>query len=197
MQKEYGGRGRDQEEANTVTQNRTHMRTTIADIAGEAERSKALSDYEAVDVLWVCVVKLANLCKGKNEHERVLSLVDTLQTEEIRDWMNSAAVDALLQLDPPLETVLANPYERLAAEDTAAALETVRRLRKKDPRGALHSFGDILKRIRNKRAHGFKSAKGPRDQQILHAARTFLAVFCAAGIRAMDRLKTGQAEVHK
>lgn len=173
------------------------MLSAIADIAGEAERSEALSDYEAVDVLWVCIVKLANLCTGKNEHDRVLSLVDTLQTEEVRDLMKFAAVDALLRLDPPLETVLASPHERLATEETAVALETIRGLREWDPRGALRSFGDILKRIRNKRAHGFKSAKGPRDQHILHAARAFLAGFCAAGIRVMKRAETDQAEVKK
>lgn len=178
-----------------VTQDR--VRAAISEMAGEMKGSQALNDYEAVDILWVCLLKLANLCSGNNEHERVLSLVDKLQIEQIAELMNSASVEDLLRLDPPLKTVLANPYERLAAEDTAAALERVRRLREGDPRGALHAFGDILKRIRNKRAHGFKSAKGPRDQQILYAARTFLAAFCAAGIRAMERVETAQVQVRK
>ena len=54
----------------------------------------------------------------------------------------------------------------------------MRRTRNDDPRSAMLAFGGILKTIRNKREHGFKSSKGQRVVQILKAARGVLAGLC-------------------
>jgi hypothetical protein len=81
----------------------------------------------------------------------------------------------LLDLDPPLETVIVDEYEDVYPEKTAKLIRDVRDGRDKDPRTAMLSFGELLKRIRNKRAHGFKSRKGSRDVQILSATRAVLA----------------------
>src|SRR5437667_12647152 len=48
----------------------------VATIEQELRAAKNLGDYEAVDVLWVCLLKLANRMPGTNEHCRMLALVD-------------------------------------------------------------------------------------------------------------------------
>lgn len=42
---------------------------TVAEIREEVQASQMLPDYEAVDVLWVAMVKTANIQEGKNEHQ--------------------------------------------------------------------------------------------------------------------------------
>lgn len=152
--------------------------TTIAEIREEVEGTKNLPDYEAVDVLWVALLKVANKHAGKGEHERLKSLVNSLPDAQLAAILNSGPANALLDLDPPLETILADQHERLDPEKTANAIRQVREKRNDDPRSAMLVFGGILKRIRNKREHGFKSSKGQRDVQILKAARGVLASLC-------------------
>lgn len=140
----------------------------------ELKRSYYLSPYEAVDVAWVAVIKLANLLPGASEHKRLLALLERLPPERIQSILSRKAVDTLLNLDPPLESVLSMPHERLDVERTAQELAVVRRHRVDEPKLALLNLAEVLRRIRNRRAHGFKTPYGPRDQEILGAAAPLL-----------------------
>lgn len=154
------------------------MLTVLDEVAAASDQNP----YEAVDVLWVTLVKAANTMPGANEHRRMLALVEAMPLEAVQQVLQLPAVDDLLDLDPPLETVLSDLHERLAAEATQAAIETVRSKRHVQPKEALIALGELLKRIRNKRAHGFKTRKGPRDQEILSAAKPILLAFCRGAV---------------
>jgi hypothetical protein len=156
-----------------------HVKATILEdiVAGSNQ-----NPYEAVDVLWVALMKSANTMAGGNEHRRMLALVGAMPEEAIRRVLQLPAVDDLLDLNPPLETVLVDRYERLASEATQQAIQIIRSKRQDDPKGALVALAEILKRIRNKRAHGFKTMKGPRDQVILGAAKSILAALCRGAV---------------
>jgi len=149
------------------------------EIREDVERAKKLSAYEAVDVLWVALIKAANLCDGQNELARLTNLVAKFDARALSTILESPAVDQLLALDPPLETVLHDRYECLQPIETMQAINAIRKNRKLAPHEAVLRLGSILKRIRNKRAHGFKSSEGPRDQEILSAARSILANLCS------------------
>ncbi len=151
----------------------------MSEIRQELDATRALPDYEAVDVLWVALVKAANSNSAdKSEHKRMLTLVRSLPSNQVIRILCMSAVDDLLNLDPPLETVLFSQHERLRLEQTRKAIETIRAKRANDPEVALVELGEILKGIRNKRAHGFKSRSGPRDREILGAARSILYEMC-------------------
>jgi len=49
------------------------------------------------------------------------------------------------------------------------------------------ALGYVLKAIRNKREHGFKTRHGPRDAEILRAARQLLDRLCRAALDARIR----------
>jgi hypothetical protein len=127
-----------------------------------------------VEVLWVALVKAANRFPGKTEYRRMTRLVAGVPLESIKELLHHPAVDVLLGLEPPLETVLASSHERLEVQSAAAELTCIRQSRDDDPGAALIALGAILKRIRNKRVHGFKTRQGERDGVILGAARPLL-----------------------
>jgi hypothetical protein len=164
----------------------------IKDIRADLAASADLSDYDAVDVLWVALTKLANLNAGRNEHSRMVKLVSEMPIEMIRQIMDDSAVDVLLDLDPPLESVLADPHERLDAERTAQELARVRARRRSEPREGCVMLGEVLKRVRNRRAHGFKSRCGPRDSEILGASRRLLWIMCRGALEGVMRDAKGQ-----
>ena len=151
-------------------------------ILNEVDSASQQYPYEAVDVLWVALVKVANTYEGSEEHPRMLALVESMPREKIRQVLQLPAVDELLNLDPPLETVLADRHERLYPEATEEAIKTIQSKRDEDPKTALIALGEVLKRIRNKRAHGFKTRKGPRDAEILSATKSILLAFYQAAV---------------
>ncbi len=159
-------------------------RQSLSSIEEEIRSAENMADYEAVDVLWVALLKLANRMQGTNEHRRMLALVGAFEIEAVRSILGLQAMDNLLELDPPLETVLTDPHERLESEAAERSLNTVRQCRTTDPRAALVALGEILKRIRNKRAHGFKTRNGPRDREILGAGRSILTALFRAALEA-------------
>lgn len=159
--------------------------TQIEIARSELQRSCELSDYEAVDVAWVAIVKVANTLPDANEHKRLVALLDRASEDAVRKVLSHPGVDALLTLDPPLETILASHHERLNAERTAADLKDICELRRSDPKAALRSLIEVLKRIRNRRAHGFKTAYAPRDNEILGAAAPILRALGEVAIHAV------------
>jgi hypothetical protein len=157
-----------------------------SEIQSDLERAATLSDYEAVNVLWVALIKAANMCSGRDEFIRMRNLSTEFAEKVIGVILYSEPVDRLLNLDPPLETVLVNPREILATERTAKAISEIRNKRGTAPREALLDLGMILKTIRNKREHGFKSHKGARDAEILNATRLILAELCRCAITSLS-----------
>lgn len=140
----------------------------------DLKRSYKLSDYEAVDIAWISVIKLANILAGKTEPKRLLALLECLPEQHVRNVLANPAVDELLNLNPPIESVLSAEHERLEKDRVAQELDCIRELRAADPKTALRNLAEILKRIRNRRAHGFKTPDGPRDKPILSAAARLL-----------------------
>ena len=162
------------------------MKKVFDPILEDMESALALSDYEAVEVLWVAFIKIANLLPGDNEHKRIQNLVERISSSSVKGILNDKGVDALLNLDPPLEIILTDKHERLYAQKTNTALNNVSRFRIENPKEALINLGEILKRIRNKRVHGFKTRSGPRDQIILKSASSILKSLCEACVEEFN-----------
>ena len=151
----------------------------------DIEAAASESDYAAVNTLWLALLKLANLESGQKEHTRISALLDRIPEDAIRAIVDSPAVDSLLKLHPPLETVVSHPHERLETAEVKAALEKVRVSRSSAPREAMTALGIVLKKIRNKREHGFKTRLGLRDSEILGPARQLLDNLCRAAVNAV------------
>src|SRR5690348_13677400 len=111
-------------------------------IRAEVTRSRGLPAYEAVDVAWVALVKTANLLPGNSEHDRMLTLLKRLPEDRLAALLLSEPVDALLNLDPPLESLLTAQHERIDKDRTATELGNVRAKRRGDPREALHNLAN-------------------------------------------------------
>ena len=62
----------------------------------------------------------------------------------------------------------------------------LRRYRTEDPQKAVSALGAILKRIRNKRVHGFKTRFGLRDSEILGAVVPLLRRLCELSLRVVE-----------
>lgn len=152
-------------------------------IEREYERAKTLEDYEAVNVLWLVLLKVAYQMSGTTEHERLKALIEKFPIISAKELLASPAVDSLTNLSPPLETVLVSRHERLDEKKLQNTLEVIRREKEINPIAALICLGEILKRIRNKREHGFKTPYSSRDSEILSASRTILEWFCAMALQ--------------
>ncbi|MBA4189735.1 MAG: hypothetical protein C0467_17250 [Planctomycetaceae bacterium] len=158
---------------------------TLEDVSADIEAAAHEVDYVAVNTLWLALLKLANAeDNGSNEQARMVALVDRIPELQISAIVQAEDVDALVNLDPPLESVLTHARERLETEKVATALGKIRTQRATDVREAMSGLGFVLKTIRNKREHGFKSRRGPRDAQILSPARHLLDRLCRAALEA-------------
>jgi len=116
----------------------------------------------------------------------MLALLEQLPVDFVHRLLHRPSVDALLNLNPPLESLLSAKHERLNAQRTADELATVRERRGNDPKAALRALADVLKRVRNRRAHGFKTPDGPRDAEILQATADILQEIGEAGLACLD-----------
>jgi len=159
-------------------------RDVVANIELELREAEQLNDYEAVNAFWLCLLKLANRIPGKNERHRMFALVGRFREADVGSVLSLPAVDTLLNLQPPLESLL-DLHEEGDLEDAKRELRAVRENRAKDPLAALLELGRILKRIRNKREHGFKSPFVVRDAVILRAARSILQRLCGTAVEAV------------
>jgi len=154
-----------------------------AEIRAEIKKAKTLSDDEAVDVLWEALTNIAGSMDGKDEGERVSALLDAIQEEDVRPILNLGAVETLIYLDPPLETILAGPDEGPGPGGIEKAIGMVRSSRGSDPRAALQSLGEVLGCIRDTKAQGFQTPAGPRASEILSSARVILLALCNSAIK--------------
>ena len=154
-----------------------------AEIRAEIKKAKSLSDAEAIAVLWAALTRMAALVEESTGQQGVPKLLDALQEEDVRPILNLHAVETLIYLDPPLETILANPDEGSGPGIIEKAIGMVRSSRGSDPRKALRSLGEVLRCIRDKRVEGFETSVGPRANEILSAARAVLAALCESAIK--------------
>ena len=153
------------------------------EIRSDIKKAKTLSDDEAIDVLWEALTNMATLLNDKKEQHNVVTLLDAIQEEDVRPILNLGAVESLIYLDPPLETILAGPQEGPGSERIEKAIGIVRSSRQSDPRKALQSLGEVLQSIRNKRAEGFQTPSGPRASEILSSARVIVLALCNSAIK--------------
>ena len=140
-------------------------------------------DYDAVEQFWNLLVRAADSRTEKDEYARVKGLVSSLPRNTFDTWLAQKQVDDLLSLTPPLETMLASKHERLQPAEAAREIQLIRDHRESDPLAAGIALLGILKRIRNKRVHGFKYPGSQRDSEILSAARGLLENLCRTLIR--------------
>lgn len=151
----------------------------------EAELSGAgrLDVYHGANALWVCLVKLANLFPTSGEeHEQIAAMIRRFTRAQAAAILAEPGVDALIGLDPPLESVLAEKRERLGQSSATAELNRLRARRERDPKAAIAALFEILQRIRDKREHGFKTPSGPRDNVILRAFNAIVQGVCTTAI---------------
>jgi hypothetical protein len=137
----------------------------IREIEQNLETINSLPDYNAVEQHWVDFTKLVNMEAGADETDRAKFFLARLPDKAINEILTLPAIDRLLNLDPRLETITVHQHERLYTKQVKDAMNIIRNLREQNPRKALASLGVILKHIRNKRVHGFKSVSGPRDAE--------------------------------
>jgi len=157
-----------------------------AEIRAEIKKTKSLSDDEAIAVLWDVLTKIATLRDERKEEQSVPKLLDAIHEEDVRPIMKLGAIETLIYLDPPLETILAGPQEGPGPGIIEKAVGMVRSSRQSDPRAALRSLGEVLGCIMNKREEGFQTPAGPRASEIISSARVLLAVLCESALKIIQ-----------
>jgi hypothetical protein len=161
-------------------------------ILNEIISTQSLPDYEAFDAMWAALTKVVNVMQGEGERERDLdrqrmeSLFKKLSEEEIKRLLKDGSVDSLIFLDPPLETILADPDEKAVEDSTMRIIAEVRSSRDSAPREALANLGEILRRLRDKLAHGFNTESSPGNNEVLLLARKILYLICILTVSKLD-----------
>ncbi len=161
-------------------------------ILNEIISTQSLPDYEAFDAMWAALTKVVNVMQGEGESERDLdrqrmeSLLKKLSEEEIKRLLKDGSVDSLIFLDPPLETILADPDEKAVEDSTMRIIAEVRSSRDSAPREALANLGEILRRLRDKLAHGFNTESSPGNNEVLLLARKILYLICILTVSKLD-----------
>ena len=152
--------------------------------------TQSLPDYEAFDAMWAALTKVVSVMQGEGERDldrqRMESLFKKLSEEEIKRLLKDGSVDSLIFLDLPLETVIVDPDEKPVEDSTMRIIAEVRSSRDLDPREALANLGEILRRIRGKLAHGFKTESRPGNNEVLLLARKILYLICILTVSKLD-----------
>jgi hypothetical protein len=161
-------------------------------ILNEIISTQSLPDYEAFDAMWAALTKVVNVMQSEGERERDLdrqrmeSLFKKLSEEEIKRLLKDGSVDSLIFLEPPLETILADPDEKAVEDSTMRIIAEVRSSRDSAPREALANLGEILRRLRDKLAHGFNTESSPGNNEVLLLARKILYLICILTVSKLD-----------
>jgi hypothetical protein len=153
-------------------------------------------DFEGVNLLYQALVKASRQWPGSDEGQHLVAMLDALPESELARIVQLSAVDVLLDLDPPLETLLSHPEETLRTRQVTEALTTIRNVRRTNPRTAALHLAMVLKRVRDKRYHGFKSIHGNRDAEILGAARAVLEELARIARRLSSAEHVGLVGLH-
>ncbi len=167
-------------------------------IREEASQTEGLVPYLAVNGLWLCLVKTANLLpRVAGEHEQTASLLRRFTRSEAVTVIENAGVRQLVDLDPPLETVRSDEGEGLVPLQAQKHLARIRERRSTDPKAALAALFEVLQTIRDKREHAFKTPKGARDTAILGAATSILKTIVAIALTKVPRHATARDDQHR
>src|SRR5688572_2019048 len=90
---------------------------TIAHRINEFEKefgqTKTLNAYNRFTQLWHLLLKISMDEPSKEEFKRVMSFISQLSKGSIFRVLANPGIDQLINLDPPLETILAHQHERL------------------------------------------------------------------------------------
>lgn len=159
--------------------------TRSQEVTSHLEIAAASDDFTAVDHLYQALLKASRQWSGGDEGARLQAMVEAFPEEDVRRVLALDGIGRLLDLDP-LESVLSDPEEELRTEKIADALRAVRECRTTQPRLALRRLSVVLKRVRDKRYHGFKTTTGARDSEILGAAREVMRELAAIALRQLD-----------
>jgi hypothetical protein len=143
-------------------------------VSAELERLEQVDPFTGFAEAWVLLLQLALTETRAEDFERVTDLLRRLPERDVRELLHSSHLNALLNMKPPLETVIVSAHERMATIEVREASKNVALKRDRAPRKAMNSAATILRVIRNKREHGFKSRSRPRDMEVLGAATPFL-----------------------
>ncbi len=159
-------------------------------ILNEIISTQSLPDFEAFDALWAALTKVVNVMQGEGERDldrqEMESLFKKLSDGEIKRLLKDGSVDSLIFLDPPLETVIVDTDEKPVEDSTMRIIAKVRSSRDSAPREALADLGEILRRIRDKLAHGFKAESGTDNNEVLLLARKILYLICILTVSKLD-----------
>ncbi len=148
--------------------------------------------YDAFDSNWICLIRLANLFDDKAEHKRLKRLLDLVPSDAATHLLHQPSVEALISIDPPLESLVSNKHEEIDREKANDLMNTVRTAKDSDAKAGVLALAEILKRIRNRRAHGFKTPDGPRDEEILGKSAEvlrFMVILAAESLMEIAQLE--------
>ena len=126
--------------------------------------------YEAFEYGYRALVVAAHRSTLDRENARVQRLVGDLPEQVVRQALGLAAVDVILELDPPLESFSEFETEDLSTEHVAKSLRQVSCFRETRPSKAIRALVEVLGFIRGKQVHGYKRVFHDRDYVILQAA---------------------------
>lgn len=162
----------------------------VNSVRDELEAASRLGPYAGFELAYVCLIKLSlselderdfnSLSPVKRESRRLFKMVARLPEERMREILELPQVDGLLSINPPLGTYRSHEKEEIYESDARRGLKRIRLNRTSDPREALGSLMYLLKMIRNKREHGFKSPNVARDQAILAPAYALVVAMAKA-----------------
>jgi hypothetical protein len=160
--------------------------TLLDDVRSDLEVAAFESDSAAINTLWLALTKLAKQESGALEFDRLLAVVNRISEATMRAITEHRALDSLLALQPPLETLLSNPHETLRTKKVTAAIQRLRSSRSSDPQAALAALLYLLKTVHDKRDHSFKSRHGVREDEVTFPSRVLLDQLCWAALRALQ-----------
>ncbi len=160
---------------------------TKEQIQSDIESSLPLPGNEAVDILWKALTKAADLMKNTDESKRNCQIASNLEgklsEEEIKRLLKHVSIDALVFLDPPLETILVDPEGTSVEDSTMRAIGKLRSSRNSDPEEAFINLLVVLEKIH---AHGFKTESESYNKEILSLTRKILYLFCLLAISKLN-----------
>lgn len=157
-------------------------------ILTEIISTQSLCDYEAFNTLWRSMAKIVRIVTGVSEFDRqgMDTLFLKLSDEEIKRLLKDGSVDSLIFLDPPLETLLADPEEKPDENSIMRTVAKLRSSRDSDFREALVNLGEILKRVHEKLVSIYKEKSGDGDNEILSLARKILYLLSILVVSKLD-----------
>lgn len=142
--------------------------TSIDELRRRLERITLSDPFSDFDLLYNALIFTATHVKGPDEHSKIRLLLSWLDGHELERILALSEVSALIQLKPPLETLISwKRGESSKKEEIKNSLKRLRDRKNETPDRLTAALINVLSTIRNKRYHGFKSPESPRDNEIL------------------------------